>query len=114
MATKDLIQTNFHLRRERVDWSSGIVLTSRQGAERVIRNLEEFKLYEPIESQIFDGLKVYTDPIFTNDKEISSTLHSQDVGLYHEHSFQGIRDRLSAVPRKLKEISEKMSQYEVK
>lgn len=91
-ASPDLILTGFHKRRPGIDWSSAVYLVSRQGAKEILqKSLDDARLIGNTESDLYDGLQVFTWSLFDCSVDLGSTFHSDHVDKYHKPSFDFLR-----------------------
>ena len=88
----EFFEPRFHRRIEGFDWSSGITLWSRAGAQKIIAKLNSVEIDIPIKSQLYDGLKIYVEPLFLCNATEISTINQSHVELSHRHSWRLLSD----------------------
>ena len=83
----------FHNRLINIDWSCGAYLVSRVGAENILhKNHGRRNFSSGPESELFDNLKVFTEPIFTNDLSEISLIHQEHIDAFHKPSWTSLRN----------------------
>lgn len=83
-----LILTGLHIRREGIDWSSGIYLVNRNGADKIVEKLSNKNSWiGNTESDLFNDLTVFTWALFDTSIEMGSTFHEDHIEKFHKPSF---------------------------
>lgn len=84
-AQPQFLETALHKRREGYDWSTAAYLLSRSAASEMISKPRDVE--SPVESNLFDGLKVFSEAILICDVDNVDAFHFEHVKAF-ELSFE--------------------------
>ena len=79
------LDTELHPRRSGFDWSSACYLVSRLGAKLILEKTKELR--SPVEENLFGGLDVFSEALFSTDIDNIDSFHAQHAQTIHKWSF---------------------------
>lgn len=86
------LDIELHPRRSGFDWSSACYLVSRLGAKLILEKTKELR--SPVEENLFGGLDVFSEALFSTDIDNIDSFHAQHAQTIHKWSFDKAKQDL--------------------